>query len=165
MFPWVFAWNQLRLDMARWMGAKQALDDAVTHEPGVLAEMLEQWDFFSSFIDLLEMVLGKADAAVCLHYENELVDSSLRPLGERLREELNAIEVQLNKIKQQVKILDSDPVLQRTLILRKPYIDPLNYLQAELLKRERKQQGMNKDLEQALKVTMTGISAGMRNTG
>ena len=163
--PWVFAWMQVRLNLPSWLGSKQALEYATTHSPELFKEMLEEWDFMASFLDLLEMVVGKADVAVCLHYEDELVDSAVRGLGEQLRSDLVALESLLNKIKQQDDLLDSNPVLQQSIQVRKPYIDPLNYLQAELLKRERKPGGMSQELERALKVTMAGISAGMRNTG
>ncbi len=69
------------------------------------------------------------------------------------------------ELKGQNKLLDSDPTLQSTIEVRKPYIDPLNFLQAELIKRERKAGSISSDLERALKVTMAGIAAGMRNTG
>ena len=163
--PWVFAWMQVRLNLPSWLGAKQAFEYAMTNEPAMLEEMVNEWDFLASFLDLLEMVVGKADAAVCLHYETELVDPALKGLGDHLRSDLAALEVQLNQIKKQEDLLDSDPVLQQSLEVRKPYIDPLNYLQAELLKRERKLDDMTPELERALKVTMAGISAGMRNTG
>ncbi len=163
--PWVFAWMQVRLNLPSWLGSKQALDFALENQPEVLTEMLENWDFWASFIDLLEMVVGKADLEVCLHYESELVEGKLTSLGDTLRQDLAELEGLLNQVKQQEKLLDSDPVLQRSLEIRKPYIDPLNYLQAELLKRERKMETMPIDLERALKVTMAGISAGMRNTG
>lgn len=163
--PWVFAWMQVRLNLPSWLGAKQALSLALEQSPELLEDMVTNWDFFSSFLDLLEMVVGKADAAISLHYETELVAPELQGLGQQLRCDLIELANLLNQIKQQNNILDKDPVLQRTLALRKPYIDPLNYLQAELLKRERKAGEISAELERALKVTMTGISAGMRNTG
>ena len=163
--PWVFAWMQVRLNLPSWLGTLQAIEYGKNEAPDTLKDMLENWSFFSSFIDLLEMVVGKADVPICSHYEEQLVDKELRGLGEQLRSELVALGHILNDIKQQDAILNSDPLLQRALKVRKPYIDPLNYLQAELLKRERKETEINEDLERALKVTMTGISAGMRNTG
>ncbi|MFT7560271.1 MAG: phosphoenolpyruvate carboxylase [Flavobacteriales bacterium] len=163
--PWVFAWMQVRLNLPSWLGVGQAIEFAMKNDPDTLQDMLDHWPFFSSFIDLLEMVLGKADADICEHYESQLVSKELHPLGERMREDLRQLTKQLNTIKQQTALLESDPILQTTIEVRKPYIDPLNYLQAELLKRERRAGAMTEELELALKVTMTGISAGMRNTG
>lgn len=163
--PWVFAWTQVRLNLPGWLGTRQALSYAEQHAPQTLREMHANWPFFSSFIDLLEMVLGKADTAICAHYEEQLVEPGLQSLGRQLREDLQALAAQINAIKQQHDLLDKTPLLQLSINIRKPYLDPLNYLQAELLKRERKAGEISPELEQALKVTMTGIAAGMRNTG
>ena len=163
--PWVFAWMQVRLNLPSWLGARQALEYAQQNEPETLKAMTKDWAFFSSFLDLLEMVVGKADAPICSHYEKQLVDPSLHGLGIQLRDDLGVLETQLNDIKNQSTLLESDPMLQQSIEVRKPYVDPLNYLQAELLKRERKTGDISPDLERALKVTMTGIAAGMRNTG
>lgn len=163
--PWVFAWTQVRLNLPGWLGALQALQHALEESPETLNDMLVEWPFFSSFIDLLEMVLGKADAAICGHYERQLVDEEYRGLGEQLRGELVALAKLIKDIKQQPALLEDDPLLQQSINIRKPYIDPLNYLQAELLKRERNVGEISPELEQALKVTMAGIAAGMRNTG
>src|SRR5690606_6243929 len=121
--------------------------------------------FFVSFVDLLEMVLGKADIHICRYYEKQLVPTELHGLGEQIRQDLMASERLLNQLKNQQDLLDSDPALQSAINIRKPYVDPLNYLQAELIKRERQSGSISPDLERALKVTMAGISAGMRNTG
>jgi len=163
--PWVFAWTQVRLNLPGWLGTRQALEYAQKNSPELLNDMHSNWPFFSSFIDLLEMVLGKADTSICAHYEEQLVDPSLRSLGKQLREDLEATADQINALKQQPELLETTPLLQQSIDIRKPYLDPLNYLQAELLKRERKAGEISPDLERALKVTMTGIAAGMRNTG
>ena len=163
--PWVFAWTQVRLNLPAWLGFKQALQYAQANQPETLEAMIQDWPFFSSFIDLIEMVLGKADAEICHYYEQQLVPKELHELGHQLRGDLKDLEVLLNKIKGQNALLDSDPTLQSTIEVRKPYVDPLNFLQAELIKRERKAGSISSDLERALKVTMAGIAAGMRNTG
>ncbi|MFQ3230294.1 phosphoenolpyruvate carboxylase [Reinekea sp.] len=163
--PWVFAWMQVRLNLPAWLGAPQALDFALKEQPDVLADMVENWPFFSSYLDLLEMVIGKADGSIAAYYEQQLVDPAYHSLGEVLRTDLKRSEVLLNEIKDQDMILASDPLLRQSINVRNPYTDPLNYLQAELLKRERNSGQISQDLEQALKVTMAGISAGMRNTG
>lgn len=163
--PWVFAWAQVRLNLPAWLGFFSAIEYAEKEEPEVLQEILTEWPFFSSFIDLMEMVLGKADAPICAFYEQQLVDPSLTGLGDQLRSELLALQAKLIELKNQDALLDSDPRLQSTINVRKPYVDPLNFLQAELIKRERKSGGISAELERALKVTMAGIAAGMRNTG
>ncbi len=163
--PWVFAWAQVRLNLPGWLGTGDALDYANENCKDILDDMLQNWPFFSAYIDLLEMVLGKADLEVCTYYEAQLVADEHRGLGVILRSQLSELMDSLNKIKGQKYLLASDPLLQQSLAVRKPYIDPLNYLQAELLKRDRMAEKISPELEQALKVTMAGISAGMRNTG
>ena len=163
--PWVFAWMQVRLNLPAWLGFRQALEYGLEKDPKMLNEMMTQWPFFSSFIDLIEMVLGKADTEICEYYEQQLVDPSLHEIGRQMRADLHALEDMLNELKGQQALLDSDLELQSTINVRKPYVDPLNLLQAELIKRERKAGSISPDLERALKVTMAGISAGMRNTG
>ena len=163
--PWVFAWMQVRLNLPSWLGAEQALAKGEEVNPELLKDMLENWPFFSSFLDLLEMVVGKADGAICQHYERQLVAPELHPLGQQLRASLKTLEIQLNKLKNQTELLTDEPVLQLSIDVRKPYIDPLNYLQAELLRRDRKSGDISPALDLALKVTMAGVSAGMRNTG
>lgn len=163
--PWIFSWMQVRLNLPAWLGFKQALDYANKHEPETLKTMMEQWPFFTSFVDLIEMVLGKADAEICEYYEQQLVDENLHHLGEQIRTDLRDLVKLMNQLKGQDALLDSNPALQSVLNVRKPYVAPLNFLQAELIKRERKAGSISPDLERALKVTMAGISAGMRNTG
>lgn len=163
--PWVFAWSQVRLNLPAWLGFRQAMEYAQQKSPETLAQMMSSWPFFVSFVDLLEMVLGKADTYICSYYEKQLVPAELHGLGEQIRQDLRSSEQLLNQLKNQQELLDSDPALQSAINIRKPYVDPLNYLQAELIKRERKSGSISPDLERALKVTMAGISAGMRNTG
>ncbi|WP_111642570.1 phosphoenolpyruvate carboxylase [Marinimicrobium alkaliphilum] len=163
--PWVFAWMQVRLNLPAWLGTAQALEHALEESPELLAEMVDEWPFFSSFLDLLEMVIGKADGPICTYYERQLVPPELHGLGKQLRADLLQVEQLINRIKGQGELLASEPVLQKSLEVRKPYVDPLNYLQAELLKRHRSGKAFSPELERALKVTMAGIAAGMRNTG
>jgi phosphoenolpyruvate carboxylase len=156
---------QVRLNLPSWLGTTQALQYALENKPDVLQDMLANWPFFTSFVDLLEMVVGKADIDICSHYEKLLTAPEQAYLGEQLRNDLMTLANLLNNLKQQENLLDDDPVLQLSIRARKPYIDPLNYLQAELLKRKRETDNVSNDLEEALKVTMTGVAAGMRNTG
>ena len=163
--PWVFAWTQVRLNLPAWLGTRQAFEYALKNDPALLDDMVSNWPFFSSFLDLLEMVIGNADGPICTYYEQQLVPVEYRGLGQQLRGDLQALESLINKMKNQDTLLADDPMLRQSLEVRKPYVDPLNYLQAELLKRYRSSETISPDLERALKVTMAGIAAGMRNTG
>ncbi|WP_097460752.1 phosphoenolpyruvate carboxylase [Mangrovitalea sediminis] len=165
--PWIFAWTQMRLMLPSWLGSDTALREAVDagHET-LLREMMAKWPFFHTHVDMLEMVLAKADLRICRYYEHRLVAPELHPLGEALRQRLEGCIQLVNQLKAQDELLSEDPVFAHSLKVRNPYTDPLHYLQAELLRRDRESSGqVPEPVEQALKVTMAGIAAGMRNTG
>ena len=165
--PWIFAWTQMRLMLPAWLGSDVALGRAL--EEGYeeqLREMIRHWPFFRTHIDMLEMVLAKADLRIVRYYEQKLVDPGLQPLGQHLRERLQACVQQVNCLKGQLELLEGQPGFAHSMKVRNTYTDPLHYLQAELLHRDRKAQGrVPENVEKAMKVTMTGIAAGMRNTG
>lgn len=165
--PWIFAWTQMRLMLPTWLGSDEALSDAVTRgHRQTLRDMLRGWPFFETHIDMLEMVLSKVDIDIASYYEERLVPSPLRPLGEQLRQRLPVLIDVLNDLKEQDELLRDNPVFRHSLIVRNPYTDPLHYLQVELLARDRAEGEINKEtVERALKVTMAGVAAGMRNTG
>tara|TARA_R110002095_G_scaffold142307_3_gene123289 strand:- start:1946 stop:4573 length:2628 start_codon:yes stop_codon:yes gene_type:complete len=162
--PWIFAWTQTRLMLPAWLGSGQALAQAIEqgNQP-LLHELMEQWPFFSAYIEMLEMVLAKAEPAIARYYEQRLVDPKLHPLGSQLRKQLRQAQKLIPKLKNSDRLLSGNEMLRQSIQVRNPYIDPLHYLQAELLRRDRN--CPDKTVEQALMVTMTGISAGMRNTG
>ncbi|WP_375176501.1 phosphoenolpyruvate carboxylase [Marinobacter mobilis] len=168
--PWIFAWTQMRLMLPSWLGSDVALEDAA--ESGLLPrlrEMMVQWPFFKTYIDMLEMVLAKADLRIAEYYEQTLVEEPLRVLGADLRERLAVCIRQVKALKQEDELLAGAPVFAQSMKVRNPYTDPLHYLQAEFLRRDRESEArgeqVSETVEQALKVTMAGIAAGMRNTG
>lgn len=165
--PWIFAWTQMRLMLPAWLGSDEALGKAI--EGGGLNQlqsMYQQWPFFRTYIDMLEMVLSKADPAIAQYYESRLVESELQPLGSQLRMRLSRIREWVLQVKEQQTLLQNNLALQHSMSVRNPYTDPLHYLQAELLFRERQDQDViSHEVERALKVSMAGIAAGMRNTG
>ncbi|MBB5321488.1 phosphoenolpyruvate carboxylase [Marinobacter oulmenensis] len=168
--PWIFAWTQMRLMLPSWLGSDHALEEAAHHERlPELREMMQEWPFFRTYVDMLEMVLAKADLRIASYYEQTLVeDDSLRALGSELRERLSGCIQRVLELKEQQVLLEDEPVFAHSMKVRNPYTDPLHYLQAELLKRDRQSEGKGEVpelVERALKVTMAGISAGMRNTG
>ena len=168
--PWIFAWTQMRLMLPSWLGSDVALEAAARENRlPVLREMMQGWPFFRTYVDMLEMVLAKADLRIASYYEQTLVkDDRLRALGESLRGRLQGCIRRLLELKQQTALLEGEPVFAHSMRVRNPYTDPLHYLQAELLKRDRESEGKDERpevVERALKVTMAGIAAGMRNTG
>lgn len=167
--PWIFAWTQNRLLLPAWLGAASALASAIEGDKALLLkEMMSGWPFFRTRIDMLEMVLSKADVDISHFYEQCLVEPALRPLGEELRAMLvSATEVVLG-LKGITRLLEENPELSESMSIRNPYTDPLHLLQAELLSRSRAEQGSSHSsshVEQALLVTFAGVAAGMRNTG
>lgn len=161
--PWIFAWTQIRLMLPAWLGSA-AITDALSGErKELLLQMRQDWPFFTAYIDMLEMVLAKADPEIAEYYEQRLVDEKLHPLGERLRKRLRDARQLLLDLTGHEELLASNATIRQSIDVRNPYIDPLHYLQAELLYRDR--HCPNETVEKALMATMTGIAAGMRNTG
>lgn len=165
--PWIFGWTQTRLMLPAWLGWEAALSKALARGEGdLLGQMREQWPFFRTRIDMLEMVLAKADADIARLYDERLVQPDLLPLGEHLRDLLSqACEVVLG-LTGQSQLLAHSPDTLEFIRLRNTYLDPLHLLQAELLARSRAQEAaQDSPLEQALLVSVAGIAAGLRNTG
>jgi len=165
--PWIFAWTQMRLMLPAWLGSDEALGNALEagHEEQ-LKDMIRHWPFFRTHIDMLEMVLAKADLRIVHYYEQKMVEPELRPLGENLRERLSACVDEVKRLKGQTELLEDQRGFAHSMKVRNTYTDPLHYLQAELLHRDREAEGrVPENVEKALKVTMAGIAAGMRNTG
>ena len=166
--PWVFAWTQIRLMLPAWLGTGAALEAAQAdpEQNRTVQEMVAQWPFFQGVVDMLEMVLAKADLRVAAWYEQRLAgeDADLARLGEVLRERLTGTVNALSALTGREDLLDNNPVMRWSIRVRDPYTDPLHLLQAELMARLRQQDG-DKVLESALMVTIAGIAAGLRNTG
>ena len=169
--PWVFAWTQVRLMLPAWLGTGYAIRQTLNQgQKATLDEMLQNWPYFQTLIDMLEMVLSKSDRRIALYYESHLTDDEqLKQLGEELRERLqNAIQTLLT-LKNESKLLSSNDVLDQAMRVRKTYLLPLHLLQAELMKRRRhylaQHQQEQTPIDHALMVSITGIAAGLRNTG
>jgi len=165
--PWIFAWTQTRLMLPAWLGWESALSKALERGEGdVLGQMREQWPFFRTRIDMLEMVLAKADSDIAQLYDERLVEPGLQHLGAHLRDLLSqACKVVLGLTGQE-QLLAHSPETLEFINLRNTYLDPLHLLQAELLARSRTQDAtLEGPLAQALLVSVAGIAAGLRNTG
>ncbi|WP_028128090.1 phosphoenolpyruvate carboxylase [Serratia marcescens] len=149
-----------------WLGAGAGLQEAVkAGKQAELEAMCRDWPFFSTRIAMLEMVFAKADLWLAEYYDQRLVDKSLWPLGQQLRDQLESdIKVVLT-IANDAHLMEDLPWIAESIALRNVYTDPLNVLQAELLHRSRQQEQPDARVEQALMVTIAGVAAGMRNTG
>ncbi|MCW9709382.1 phosphoenolpyruvate carboxylase [Avibacterium sp. 21-586] len=165
--PWIFAWMQNRLMLPAWLGAGASVRLAIEQGKGdVIEEMCKQWPFFSTRIGMLEMVFSKTDTWLSEHYDQHLVKPELWYLGQSLREQLKADIQTILSLSHEDQLMSDLPWIAESIALRNIYTDPLNLLQVELLRRLRENpENPNPDVEQALMITITGIAAGMRNTG
>jgi phosphoenolpyruvate carboxylase len=175
--PWQFAWTQTRLLLASWLGTDVMLAGAIAAEDREQwKRMYRDWPFFTSTLDLMEMALAKADPGIAAVYDRHLVPHDLQILGQELRDRLQGAIDAVLQITGHARLLENNVVLRRSIDVRNPYVDPINLLQVELLRRLRadaaKQEppdGLVDEHEQwlgrALLVTINGIAAGMRNTG
>lgn len=162
--PWIFAWSQNRLMLPAWLGAAQALQQLLDDGEGeLIQEMAEQWPFFATRLSMLEMVFAKSDIGVSAYYDALLVPNELQTIGKALRKQLCRDVDTIMTINGEQQLLASQPWPRESVDLRNVYIHPLNVLQVELLQRHRAQPDPN--LEQAIMVTIAGVSAGLRNTG
>ena len=163
--PWVFAWTQSRHMLPAWLGAGFGLR-AASDEMGldVARSAYAEWNFFQSLIDDLEASLARADLEIAAAYE-ELAPMSQGGYGAKLREEFALVRDQVLAIKQTQALLDRDQTLQRSIELRNPYVDPINLLQVDLLRRWRESGRQDRDLFEALLACTAGIAEGLQSTG
>jgi phosphoenolpyruvate carboxylase len=184
--PWVFAWMQSRYVLPSWYGVGTALEEFIVEQPGRMAElqhMYRTWPFLRAFLDNMQMTLSKADMHIAGHYASLVDDEGLRQrLACLILEEYERTRRLLLEIVGSKALLDSTPVLQRSIRLRNPYVDPLSHFQVELLRRLRtlggpvaldeaarasagEEERIRARLTYAVLLTINGIAAGLRNTG
>ncbi|WP_290653374.1 phosphoenolpyruvate carboxylase [Aquisalimonas sp.] len=162
--PWIFSWTQTRLLLPAWLGIGEAMGQAIERgEADELRTMFAKWPFFHALLDMVEMVLAKADPDVAAQYDRRLVPAELQALGEQLRERYHRTLDGVLTVTGHDRPLQDFPVVRRSVDVRNPYVDPLNRLQVELLHRVRHRN--EEHLRKALQVCINGIAAGMRNTG
>lgn len=170
--PWVFAWTQSRYLLPAWYAAGTALQQYVGdsgEKLETLRTMYEQFPFFSSLIDNLQMALAKADLLIAKEYANMISDDTIRQrIFTQIDEEYRLTSDLILQITKQVEILDNVPVIQESIRLRNPYVDPLSYMQVQLLSELRTLRDKDEDDPELLRevlLTINGIAAGLRNTG
>ncbi len=170
--PWGFSWMQSRHVLPGWYGVGAALDQygSTFERTGRLQEMYQEWPFFRVVIDNAQLALAKADMGIARLYASLVDDESIR---ENI---YNQIETAFKKtcdwvlrVTDQRELLDNDPVLQRSVRQRNPYVDPLNFIQVCLLRRLRSQPKPDEkeaqQILQAIFLTVNGIASGLKNTG
>jgi len=169
--PWVFAWMQSRATLPGWFGMGGALAEFLKEDPdglAVLQEMYGQWPFFRSLLDNAQMILAKADMDIARRYSGLCPDPALgKEMFERIKSEFDLTVSGVLQVVQSAELLEKDPDLADSIKRRNPYIDPLSFIQVEILKRLRGQaHGPElQELEDAVLMTINGIAAGLKNTG
>ncbi|MFT7772452.1 phosphoenolpyruvate carboxylase [Roseateles sp.] len=174
--PWGFSWGQARVALPGWCGFGSGVESFLGEEPAqraknlaLLKRMLKGWPFFRAVLSNLDMVLAKTDLALAERYV-ELVED--KKLGKRIftaiRAEFERTQAALSLISGDDKRLAANPSLARSIEHRFPYIDPLNHLQVELMRRYRRTQADDPAMERVqrgIHLSINGIAAGLRNTG
>ena len=173
--PWGFSWGQCRVSLPAWAGFGSAVDaflaqGQLDRQLQILQAMYKEWPFFRTIIANMDMVLAKSDQTVAQAYLDLIDDRSLaRRVGLLIRSEWDLAHRALNLILNTEERLSSDPELKRSIEYRFPYLDPLNYLQVELLRRYRDSEAQASQaqsrLQTAIQISINGIAAGLRNSG
>ena len=165
--PWVFAWTQIRLMLPAWLGSAEALRYAnIKQFRKTLYEMEKNWPFFNSMLDMLDMVISKADPDISKIYEEYLADEKLKRVGQKLRFQFQVIK-ELNKKITPKEIIKLRKEFRTSVIVRNIYSEVLNIIQPLVMNKIKKNKNKNnkKYLNDALLTSIAGISAAMKNTG
>jgi phosphoenolpyruvate carboxylase len=166
--PWVLSWAQCRLMLPGWFGFGSAVKSWLAERRdgiSLLQAMYREWPFFQSMLSNMDMVLAKSNIAIASRYAELVKDSALRDaIFSRLRAEWHDSIAALLAIMDQAMLLETNPLLARSIRNRFPYVDPLNHVQIELLKRLRSD-GADERVVHGIHLTINGIAAGLRNSG
>ncbi len=167
--PWVFSWAQCRLMLPGWYGFGSAVEAWIAEHPEqgmpFLQELYKEWPFFRTLLSNMDMVLAKSSIAIASRYAELVPDAELREkIFGRIRREWHLSIETLLDIMGHERLLQGNPLLERSIRNRFPYLDPLNHVQVELLK-EHRAQNPDEQVLRGIQLTINGISAGLRNSG
>ncbi len=166
--PWVFGWMQSRHVLPAWFGVGHALERFASggaEREELLRKMMREFPLFDDLVRNVEMGMAKADLPIARRYAGLVEDEVLRQrVFGMIVEEFERTRRMVLRVTGQSRLLETNPVLARSIRLRNPYVDPLSLIQVSLLRRKRAGEEGD-DLDYALAATINGISAGLRNTG
>ena len=165
--PWVFSWTQSRIVLPAWLGLGTALREArERHGVELLRDMEREWPFFATLLSNAEMGCAKADPAIARRYAALWDDPRSARIFTPLIGELELTIAELLAVRDAQRLLDRDPVLRASIDRRNPFVDPLSFVQIELLRRLRREQDdPPEELGRLSLLTINGIASGLRNTG
>ncbi|HEX9186203.1 MAG TPA: phosphoenolpyruvate carboxylase [Vicinamibacteria bacterium] len=168
--PWVFAWTQSRVILPGWYGLGSAASLWAGEDDSrwaLLGTMYREWPFFKTLVDNAQLALRAADMLIAAVYATLAAPADREAVFPRIREEYRRTEKALARLTGQRDLLDAAPWLQRSIRVRNPYIDPMNYVQVALLRRLRENPGEAEaeEMRDAVRLAVNGIAAGLRNTG
>jgi phosphoenolpyruvate carboxylase len=161
--PWVFSWAQARVMLPGWYGVGQAL--VGFEDRALLKEMAEAWPLFGATLANMEMVLAKSDMGIAQRYAALVEDAGLRDrVFGRIRDDWHLTRDQLLEVTAQTRLLEKHPALDASIRLRLPYIEPLNLLQIELIKRNRAGED-DARVREGILLSINAIATALRNSG
>jgi len=172
--PWVFSWAQCRIMLPGWYGFGSAVDTVIKRHGDrgmrLLQSMFEEWPVFSTLLLNMDMVLAKADMRIAERYAGLVKDEALRAaIFPRIKAEYDLTRKHLLTITGQRALLDRNPLLRRSITNRFPYLDPLNHVQVEMLRRYREPQEVQQEasdrVRRGVHISINGIAAALRNSG
>lgn len=178
--PWTFAWTQTRVHLSAWLGCGEALNVSDEKSKLELREMYQNWPWFRETIDLIAMVLSKSDMSINENYDEQLVEKSdeLRGLGVEIRKRLQDVRAGILTVSGCSDVGVGFELLASSMKIRNPFVDPVNVIQAEVMKKYRylskkeeegklgsKEREEKVVIEDALRVCISGVASGMRNSG
>ncbi len=163
--PWVFAWTQSRHMLPGWFGFGSGIEAAMAkHGAEILGDMVIRWPFFAHLLEDVEAMLARTDLEIAAHYD-ALAGDDLRTRAQSIHREYALTVKHVLMLRGSERLLDRDPTLQRAITLRNPYVDPMHFMQVDLLKRWRASGCEDHALFRALSATISGIAQGLQATG
>ncbi len=165
--PWVFSWSQSRVMLPGWYGVGSSFKEFINKNPeniAILRDMYQNWPFFQSLLSNVDMVLSKSNMNIAFEYAKLCEDEQVKAIYETILNEWQVTKNVILAIEGHDELLADNPYLKASLDYRMPYFNILNYIQLELIKRQRRGE-LSSDQERLIHITINGIATGLRNSG